>query len=276
MHEVVGNGARIPAIGMGTWTLRGADCARLVADALAAGYRHVDTASWYQNEAEVGAGLRASGVARDEVFVTTKVAPQDLGAADFRRSAEASLSALRLDHVDLLLVHWPNPRVPLSETIGALNRAREDGLCRHVGVSNFPTRLLAEAVALPGHPLAVNQVESHPLIDQTKVHAACRRFGMAMVAYCPLSRGGDLFAHPAVAGPARRLGRTPAQVVLRWHTQQDGVVAIPRSSRRERLVENLAVFDFTLEEAEMGAISALRSAHHRICDFDFAPEWDTP
>lgn len=270
------NGARIPVLGLGTWTLEGRPCAALVERAIETGYRHLDTAAMYGNEADVGAGLRASGIGRDEVFVTTKVWWTDIASADLRKSAETSLRKLGLDRVDLLLIHWPNPGVPLAESIAALNRARADGLTRHIGVSNFPTGLLGEAIRLSEAPLAVNQVEHHPYLDQRKVYAACRAAGMAMVSYCPLHRGGSLLAEPAVVAAAQAHGKTPGQVVLRWHVQQDGVVAIPRTTRAERLAENAAIFDFELSDAEMAAISALRGGGGRICDFRFSPEWDAP
>lgn len=274
MHTVEANGASIPALGLGTWTLKGDACAELVAHALSLGYRHVDTAVMYGNEEAVGAGLRAAGLPRDEVFVTTKVWWKDLAAADLRRSAEASLARLGLDRVDLLLIHWPNPAIPLDETIAALNRARQDGLARHIGVSNFPTALLRQAVALSDAPLVANQVEHHPYLGQEKVGAACREAGMALVGYCPLHRGGGLFEESAVAEAARAHGKSPAQVVLRWHVQQEGTVAIPRTTRKERLAENAAIFDFSLSQAEMAAISALDGKGSRLCDYDFSPRWD--
>lgn len=276
MHEVAANGARIPAIGLGTWTLKGDQCSDLVSHALAVGYRHVDTAKMYDNEAAVGAGIKASSVTRDDIFLTTKVWWTDLAPADLERSAEGSLKRLGLDHVDLLLIHWPNARIPLEGTIKALNRMRERGLTQHIGVANFPTRLLAEAITLSDAPLVANQVEYHPYLDQTKVHAACRAAGMAMVSYCPLYRGGGLLEEEAIRSAASRLGKTPGQVVLRWHVQQDGVVAIPRTTRKERLVENAAIFDFQLSDAEMREISALTKANSRICEHDFSPGegWD--
>lgn len=274
MDAIEANGASIPALGLGTWTLKGRACTLLVEAAVNAGYRHIDTAAAYDNEADVGAGLKASGIARDDVFVTTKVWWTDLAAVDLRHSAEASLRRLGLDQVDLLLIHWPNPEVPLDETIGALNRAREHGLTRHIGVSNFPTGLLAEALRHSEAPLVANQVEYHPYLDQSKVHAACREAGMAMVSYCPLHRGGPLLAEAAVTEPAQAHGKSPGQVVLRWHVQQDGVVAIPRTTRPERLLENAAIFDFALTQDEMTAISALRGKGDRICDYGFSPQWD--
>ena len=274
MHRIKANGADIPAIGMGTWTLKGDQCAELVAAAIDVGYRHIDTAAMYANEDAVGRGIAGSGIARDDIFVTTKVWWTDIAPGDLERSAEQSLARLGLGHVDLLLIHWPNPRVPVADSIDALNRVRERGLARNIGVSNFTTALLDEALRASDAPLVADQVEYHPMLNQDKVHAACRKAGMAMVSYCPLYRGGALFDRPEIVGPARRLGKAPAQIVLRWHVQQDGVVAIPRTTRRERLAENLAVFNFELDAAEMDAISALSSANSRICDFEFSPRWD--
>jgi diketogulonate reductase-like aldo/keto reductase len=238
------------------------------------GYRHIDTAAMYDNEKAVGAGLRAGGVDRGAVFLTSKVWPTDIAEGDLQRSVEASLGRLGTDYLDLALIHWPSKTIPLAESIGALNRVRERGLARHIGVSNFTVALLDEAVALSRHPLACNQIEYHPYLNQDRVIAACRRHGMAVVSYCPLARGAELFAEPAVAAAAERHGRTPAQIVLRWHVQQDGVAAIPRSTKPGRIADNLEVFDFALDADEMAALDALRSRRHRICDFDFSPAWD--
>lgn len=274
MHRVDANGANIPAIGLGTWTLNGEAATRLVASAIRSGYRHVDTAAMYDNEEAVGAGLRAGGVPRDEIFLTTKVWPSDIGGGDLQRSVEASLGRLQVDRVDLALIHWPSRTIPLDETIRALNEVKDRGLARHIGVSNFTVALLDEAVALSRHPLACNQIEYHPFLNQDRVLAACRRHGMAVVSYCPLARGADLIPEQAVTAAAGRHGKTPAQVVLRWHLQQDGVAAIPRSGHTGRIAQNLQVFDFALEAGEMAAIDALRSRQRRICDFEFSPEWD--
>jgi diketogulonate reductase-like aldo/keto reductase len=274
MHHVNANGAAIPALGLGTFTLKGTDCVDMVSSAIEVGYRHLDTAAMYGNEAEVGEGLRQSAIARDEMFVTTKVWWEDLRADDLRRSAETSLAKLKLDSVDLLLVHWPNPAIPLSDTLPALARLKQEGLARNIGVSNFTTKLLAEALELCPDPLVANQVEYHPYLDQTKVYAACRAAGMAMVSYCPLHRGGGLLSEAAVRSAADAHGKTPGQIVLRWHVQQDGVVAIPRTSQIERLEENFSIFDFELTGDEMAAISQLAGKRSRICDFDFSPRWD--
>src|SRR5205807_721910 len=189
MQFVSANGARVPIVGLGTWELRGRTCARVVEQALRLGYRHIDTAEMYDNEREVGEGLRSSGIKRDEVFVTTKIWPSHFAPRELERAAKDSLARLRLPEVDLLLLHWPNPRIPLSETLPALCKVKRMGLARHIGVSNFTVALIEEAVALAEEPLVCNQVETHVFIDQSKVIAACRRHGMAVVAYSPLARG---------------------------------------------------------------------------------------
>src|SRR6202047_1231498 len=189
MQFVEANGAKIPAIGLGTWELRGRTCARVGEQALKLGYRHIDTAQVYENEREVGQGLRASGVKRDEVFVTTKVWTTHFAPNDLERSTKESLARLRLSEVDLLLLHWPNPQVPLEETLGALAHVKKLGMCRHIGVSNFTVALIEEAVATCSEPLACDQVEFHPYLDQTKVREACARHGMAVGGYSPVAKG---------------------------------------------------------------------------------------
>jgi diketogulonate reductase-like aldo/keto reductase len=269
------NGARIPRIGLGTWRSTHDEGVQAVRTALEAGYRHIDTAARYENEQAVGQALAASGLPRDEVFVTTKVWHTELRAADFQRAAEASVARLGLDHVDLLLVHWPNPEVPLEETIGALCEAQHSGLARHIGVSNFPVALLDRAVALASVPLVANQCEYHPYLDQTKVLDACRRHGLALIAHTPLG-SGSLFADPIIAQIAREHGRKPAQIILRWLMQQPGVAAIPKSSNPVRIGENLAVFDFELDASEMARIGVLARVDGRVSKAAWHPEWDTP
>ena len=272
MNVIDGNGARIPAIGLGTWELRGRACARIVEQALRLGYRHIDTAQAYDNEREVGEGLRASGVKRDEVFVTTKVWTTHFAPNDLERSAKESLVKLRLTEVDLLLLHWPNPQVPLAETLGALARVKQQGLARNIGVSNFTVALIEEAVAACPEPLACDQVEYHPYLDQAKVIEACARHGMALVAYSPIAKG-RIKSDRALARIGDRYRKTAAQVCLRWLVQQN-VSAIPRTSRLERLQENLNIFDFELSDADMQEISAMGNASGRLTDFGFAPKWD--
>ena len=272
MHFVEANGARIPAIGLGTWELRGRTCARIVEQALRLGYRHIDTAQIYENEREVGEGLRAAGVRRDEVFITTKVWTSHFAPNDLERSAKESLARLRLTDVDLLLLHWPNPQVPLTETLGALARAKQLGLARHIGVSNFTVALIEEAAAACPEPLVCDQVEYHPYLDQTKVKDACARHGMALVAYSPVAKG-RIKNDRVLARIGDRYRKSAVQVCLRWLLQQN-VSAIPRTSRLERLSENINVFDFELSDEEMSQISAMGSAGGRLTDFGFAPKWD--
>lgn len=252
--NVLAGGASIPAIGFGTWRLRGAACAAVVADALAAGYRHIDTAAVYDNEEAVGEGIRRSGVPRAEIFVVTKVWPDNVGDRALQRSAQASLRRLGLAEVDLLLIHWPNPRIPLAESTGALNDARSRGLTRHIGVSNYDAALLRETCRLSDAPVVADQCEYHPGLDQGETLAACRENDVAFVSYSPLAKRGALGGE-AVARVAAHHRRTPAQIVLRWHLQQ-GCVAIPKSADPGRIRENLAVFDFALDAEEMAAISA--------------------
>jgi diketogulonate reductase-like aldo/keto reductase len=272
MLFVEARGARIPAIGLGTWELRDRACTRIIEQAIRLGYRHIDTAQVYDNEREVGDGIRASHVSRDEVFVTTKVWTTHFAPHNLERSVKESLGKLRLDHVDLLLLHWPNPHVPLAETLGALVHAKSMGLTRHIGVSNFTVALLAQAVELCSAPLVCDQVEYHPYLDQTKVRDACAAAGMALVAYSPIARG-NVKKDTALAEIGRAYGKTPAQVCLRWLVQQ-GAVAIPRTSKIERLSENIDVFDFALSDDDMARISGMGSAAGRLTDFGFAPKWD--
>src|ERR1700726_4029898 len=213
MLYVEANGAKIPAIGLGTWELRGRTCARLVEQALRLGYRHIDTAQAYENEREVGEGLRASKVRREDVFVTTKVWTTHFAPNDLERSTKQSLTRLRLSEVDLLLLHWPNPHVPLQETLGALAHVKKLGMTRHIGVSNFTVALIEQAVAACPEPLACDQVEFHPYLDQTKGREAWARPGMAVVAYSPVAKG-RVKKDETLARIGRAHGKTPAQVCL--------------------------------------------------------------
>jgi diketogulonate reductase-like aldo/keto reductase len=274
MQVVEAHGARIPLIGLGTWELRGRTCVQIVQEALRIGYRHLDTAEMYDNETEVGEGLRASAVPRDEVFVVTKVWPSHFAPRDLEGTAKDSLTRLRLPHVDLLLLHWPNPQVPLADTLGALCKVKRAGLTRHIGVANFTVALIEEAARLSSEPLVCNQVEMHPYLDQSKVVAACRAHDMAVVAYSPIARG-NAAKDAVLARIGKAHGKTAAQVCLRWLVQQ-GIGAIPRTSKVERLKENLAIFDFALSDAEMRGIAALASRDGRLVNYAYSgsPQWD--
>lgn len=261
----------MPSLGFGTWELEGPVAREAVADALALGYRHIDTARAYGNEREVGEGLRDAGVPREEVWVTTKVWRDDLDPDSLRRSAEASLRDLGLDRVDLLLVHWPNPAIRLGDTLAALHRVRQDGLTRHIGVANFPSALLREAVS--EFPIFCNQVEYHPYLDQRKVLDAAHAHRIVVTAYSPLGSGG-LLRDEVLSEIAATRGCTTAQVVLRWLLDQSGVAAIPRSASHEHRAENLAALDqppMTYEER--ARIDALANGR-RFIDPSFAPAWD--
>jgi diketogulonate reductase-like aldo/keto reductase len=264
--------AHFPALGLGTWELRGRDCARIVEQAVRLGYRHFDTAQMYGNEREVGEGIRASGIKREEVFVVTKVAPDNLAPAPLVRSVKESVGALRMGEIDLLLLHWPNKGVPLAETIDALVGVKRDGLVRHIGVSNYTVALIEEASRLSGDRLVCNQFECHPYLDQTKVLAACRAHGMAAVAYSPIAKGSTK-SDSVLTRIGRTYGKTGAQVSLRWLIQQ-GIGAIPRTSKIERLAENIAIFDFSLTDSEMGEIAGLAHSGGRIVDWAWSPKWD--
>jgi 2,5-diketo-D-gluconate reductase B len=274
MQVVEAHGARIPLIGLGTWELTGRACARLVEQALRLGYRHIDTAEMYDNERAVGEGLRASGIRRSEVFVTSKVWPSHFAPRELERAAKESLVRLRLSELDLLLLHWPNPQIPLAETLGAMCRLRDIGLVRHIGVSNFTTVLLQQAVQLASAPLVCNQIEMHPFLDQSKVVAACRELGMAVIAYSPVAKG-SVKNSEVIMRIAKQHGRTPAQVALRWLVQQQ-IAAIPRTSRVERLDENVTVFDFALTNDEMVELGTLARPDGRIVDYAYSgsPQWD--
>lgn len=266
------NGANIPLLGLGTWDVRGDVCRRIVEQAIRLGYRHVDTAQAYENEREVGEGIRNSGVPRDELFVTTKVWWTQLAPADLLRTTRESLQRLRLDYVNLLLIHWPDPSVPLDQTIAALCKAKRDGMTKHVGISNFPTELIDKAVQYSTEPIATNQVEMHPYLDQSKVLAACQANGIALTAYSPIVRGkaaGD----PVLSKIGRAHRKSEAQVCLRYLVQQS-VVAIPRTSKLERLTENSEIFDFELTAAEMAEIKSLARPDGRMVNPSWAPRWD--
>jgi 2,5-diketo-D-gluconate reductase B len=274
MIIVEANGARIPALGFGTWRLAGATAQRLVEAALAIGYRHIDTAQMYGNEAEVGAALRASGVPRAEVFLTTKIWPDRFRKGQLERAAEESVRRLGVGRVDLLLLHWPSPTIPLSETIPALNAVRAAGLTSHIGVSNFTTRMIDEAVRLSAAPLVTNQVEYHPFLSQRRVLDACRAYGLSLTAYCPIARG-RVFEDTTLRRIGARHGKDPAQVALRWLVQQAGVIAIPRSSKEEHARANFAIFDFELDAQEMAEIHALARPGGRIVSVGgVTPIWD--
>lgn len=265
-------GARMPALGLGTWQLNGAHCTQMVSAALAMGYRHIDTAQAYENETEVGTGIAASGVAREDVFLTTKVWMSNLAHDRLIRSTEDSLRRLSTEYVDLLLLHWPSDDVPMAESLAALAGLRDRGLVRHIGVSNYTVALLTEAVETHGADLLCNQVEYHPLLSQRPLLDAMRPRNMILTAYSPLGRGRALQAKP-IRRAAEKHGRTPAQVALRWLVEQDGVAAIPKAGREAHARANLAIFEFALDDEDRASIATINGTR-RLVDPSWSPAWD--
>jgi len=259
-----GETGEMPALGFGTSPMTGGMSAETVLAALKAGYRHIDTARKYGTESAVGEAMRASDLPRQDIFLTTKVSHENLRPADFAKSVDESLAALGVDYLDLLLVHWPNPAIALSETMPALAYAKRRGLARHIGVANFNIALLDEAVRLCPEPLVALQAEYHPYLDQSKLLAAVRRHKLVFIAHCPLGRG-RLFGDPVLAQIAGEHGRTVAQVALRWSLQQN-VAPIPFSSKPQRIAENFMVFDFALSADDIARIAALKRANGRIAN----------
>lgn len=273
MQVIEAKAFKIPIVGLGTWALRGRDCARLTEQAIRIGYRHIDTAQMYDNEREVGEGVRNSGK-RADVIVVTKVQPTLLAPHDLERSVKESLARLRVDVIDLLLIHWPNPRVPLAETLGAMAKMKQQGYTRAIGVSNFTVALLEEANSVSPEPVVCNQIECHPFLDQDKVIAACRQHGMAVVAYSPIARGGAK-GDEVLERIGKAHGKSSAQVSLRYLVQM-GVCAIPRTATPEHLKQNLDIFDFELSDAEMKDLKALNANNMRVVNPPHAPQWDAP
>jgi 2,5-diketo-D-gluconate reductase B len=263
-------GAEVPALGFGTWQITGDDAREAVRDALEIGYRHIDTAKAYGNEREVGRGLRESGVAREDVWLTTKVPHTEAAPEAVRTAAEGSLERLGTEYLDLLLLHWPNDDVPLEGTIEALAALREEGKARHIGVSNFPAGLLERALEVA--PLLADQVEYHPFLGQERLLDLARGREVLVTAYSPLAHGrvpGD----PTLSEIGAAHGKTAGQVALRWLLDQELVSPIPKASSHARRVENFDVFDFALSADERARIDALPK-DERTADPPWAPDWD--
>lgn len=247
-------GTQIPKLGFGTWQITGDACVDAVRDALELGYRHIDTARAYGNESEVRRGIAASGVERGHIFVTTKVWHTDLRAADVRASVEGSLRDLGTEHVDLLLIHWPDAGVALAETLGVMTELQEEGKASHLGVANFPPQLVREALELA--PIICNQVEYHPYLGQPELLALARERDLMLTAYSPLARG-KVLRDPVLSEIGEAHGRSPGQVVLRWLLDQPHVAAIPKASSHEHRAANRDVFDFELSDDDRGRIAGL-------------------
>jgi 2,5-diketo-D-gluconate reductase B len=268
------NGARIPALGFGTYSMSASDVHRMVPAALTAGFRHIDTGQIYRNEAAIGDSIARAGANREDLFLTTKVWVTNYHPARFAASVDASLRKLRSSYIDLLLLHWPSNGVPLADQIGGLEATVAAGKVRHIGVSNFNSALLEDAIRLSTMPLVTNQVEYHPYLQQSLLIERTRRAGMAVTAYCPMAVG-RVFREPLLHELAARYRRSVAQIVLRWVVQQEGIVALSRTTNEHRVAENAAIFDFELDADDMAAIHALSAPRSRIVSPPgLAPAWD--
>ena len=269
MYQTI-KGEDVPALGLGTWLLKGEVCVRSVERALEIGYRHVDTAQIYENEKEVGRGLVQSRVNRDAVFLTTKVWRENLEPDRVQSSTQESLKNLGVDYVDLLLVHWPNDEVPMEKTLTAMRKLQEKGKTRYIGVSNFPPSHLEEALEIA--PLFCNQVEYHPFLSQDELLEVARQEGLLLTAYSPIARG-KVVGNETLEAIGEAHGKSAVQVTLRWLLQQENVAAIPKAADEDHLASNFDLFDFELSRKEMDRIAGLARGQ-RLVSPDFAPaEW---
>lgn len=262
----------IPALGLGTFQLNNNEAYRMAKAALSAGYTHIDTAQNYHNEEGIGNAVKESEADRSEIFLTTKVWRDKLGKGDFLPSVEESLRKLKTDYVDLLLIHWPNEAIPLQESIEELMKAQDKGYTKHIGVSNFPVHMVQKALQ-QGANIVTNQVEYHPLIDQEKLYDFLNSEDISLTAYSPIAQG-EVIGNETLKAIAAKHGKTEVQVTLRWLIQQEGIAAIPRSSKVEHIEANLQIFDFKLEQEDVEQINKLRSQNKRVVNPAFAPDWD--
>lgn len=247
-------GAQIPALGLGTWKMKGEECRKAVRNAIEIGYRHIDTAVFYGNEEEVGKAINS--FRREDVFLTTKIWKDKLEYGDFKRSTEGSLKRLETDYVDLVLIHWPNPETPLGETIRAMNELVEEGKTKHIGVSNFSVEQLEEARRLSEHPIITDQVKYHVGMDRSSLTNYCRENDVLLTAYSPLGQG-KLLDNDHLKELASEYGKTPGQVALKWLIDQEKVIAIPKASSRDHMRENLDLFDWELREKDKKELGEL-------------------
>lgn len=260
----------VPALGFGTWELEGDDCLRGVRHALEVGYRHIDTAQVYGNEEQVGEAMQASGVARGDIFLTTKIWNSRLDPVKVRSSSEYSLRNLRTDYVDLLLIHWPARMDILPATLEAMMELRAEGKVRHVGISNFTAAQMQ--IAMEHAPIFTNQVEHHPYLGQQTLRALCVDAGVMLTAYSPLARG-RVPSDPVLAEIGTAHGKSATQVALRWLIQQPNVSAVPKSASEKHIESNFDIFDFVLSDDEVARIDALDSGE-RIVEPEWSPDWD--
>ena len=264
---VLNSGQKMPLIGLGTWRLRGPECTQAVKNSLKLGYRHIDTADLYENHKDVALALTESGLEREELFITSKVGPQDLRYDDLLKTGERILKELELAYLDLLLIHWPNSSIPLMQTLQAMAELKGAGKVKNIGVSNFTRTHIAEG--LQHHPglISVNQVEFHPFLYQKDLLNYCRRENIVLTAYSPLARG-KVFKDPKITELAEKYGRTPAQLVLRWLLEKE-IVVIPKASSQEHLQDNINALQGEMPEEVVAILDSL-NRNERIINPDFA------
>lgn len=262
----------MPALGFGTWKLSGPECTKAVEYAIAEGYTHIDTAQIYENEAEVGEGIRNSGK-RDKLFLTTKVWRNQFSDGTVMKSVDESLRKLKTDYVDMLLVHWPFPETPVEKLVEDVMEAQKAGKAKLIGVSNFNVAQMNEAIKVSGGKVCNNQVEYHPFLSQKPVLECADKNGMIVTAYSPVARGKAI-KDATLKEIGLKYGKNAGQVALRWLMQQDNVAAIPKSATPENIKNNLNIFDFELGDEDMKKIHALAEKDGRMVNPDFAPKWD--
>lgn len=272
MESIATQGVTIPRLGFGTFRMPGDDARPVVESALALGYRHIDTAAMYDNEAAVGAAIAGSGVKRDELFVTTKVWHDQLAPAALRRSFDTSLKKLKLDHVDLFMIHWPSRDMDMVATLGALTALRDAGLTRAIGVCNFTMPMMRRAVEEIGAPIACLQVEYHPFLSQAPMLSYLRGKGIPLTAYAPLAQGRAA-SDPTLAALGKRHGASAAQMAIAWLLDQEGVMVIPKAARPESQKANLGALAIRLDDEDRAAIAALPK-DQRFVSPPFAPDWN--
>lgn len=265
-------GESIPALGFGTYHLRGDVGLQAIRQALDVGYRHLDTASRYENEEEVGQAIAESGIDRGDIFLATKLRYTELAPDEIERRTLESLKRLKVDYVDLLMPHWPSVTEPVGPVMAAFAEMKAKGYARHIGISNFPTAHIREALAVTDGDLFANQIEYHPFLDQSPILDLVRQHGMLVTAAVPLARGA-IATEPVLLEIGETHGKSPAQVTLRWLIQQDRVIAIPKSAHGDRIAKNIDIFDFELSAEEMARIDALRG-NRRLVSPHWSPVWD--
>ncbi|HEY8964067.1 MAG TPA: aldo/keto reductase [Alphaproteobacteria bacterium] len=266
-------GQRVPVLGLGTWQLRNSECTSAVEKAIDMGYRHIDTAQIYENEAEVGTGIKNSNIARADIFLTTKVWMDRVSHSMMMKSVDESLRKLKTDYVDLLLIHWPVTNIPFKEQIAALKEVRASGKTKGIGVSNFTVAQMREVHDDLDAPIVTNQVEYHPFLSQQPVLDYIRKNDMFLTAYSPLARGA-VTESSVIKEIGMKYNKTPGQVTLRWLVQQDNVVAIPKAASEKHIKSNIDIFDFALSLDDMNRISALAKSDGRLINPEWAPQWD--